>query len=106
MTGQLPAVRYPRHPAYLDPYVEIPGPRLAVSFLMMFGGSQLTFPNDPGGRSAAETLIGPERLRALGARMRDQKVEIPLPRNWLIPPCPAWQRFMPRGPACSKSAGR
>lgn len=81
---QLPAVCYPRHPAHLDPYVEVLGPALAVSFLVMFGGSQLYFPNDPGGRSAAEALIGADRLRDLGQRMREPRVEVPIPRSWLI----------------------
>lgn len=64
--------------------MEVPGPAVAVSFLIMFGGSQLYFPNNPGGRSAAEALIGADRLRALGQRMRDHKAEVPMPRSWLI----------------------
>ncbi|WP_420324615.1 hypothetical protein [Mameliella sp.] len=77
-------VAYPRHPAHLDPYIEVLGPRMAVSFLVMFGGSPLYFPDDPRGRSAAEQLIGADKLRALGARMRSNLTEIPMPKNWLI----------------------
>lgn len=75
---------YPRHPAHLDPYIEVLGHELAISFLIMFGGSPIYFPNDPAGKSAAEQLIGPERLRALGARMPENRVEIPIPKPWLI----------------------
>ncbi|MEQ5870227.1 helix-turn-helix domain-containing protein [Sagittula sp. NFXS13] len=57
---------------------------MAVSFLVMFGGSEIYFPRDPKGRSAAEGLIGADKLRTLGARMRDASAEIPIPRTWLI----------------------
>ena len=77
-------VAYPRHPAHPDPYIEVLGPRMAVSFLVMFGGSPLWFPDDPRGRSAAEQLIGADKMRALGARMRSNLTEIPMPKNWLI----------------------
>lgn len=75
---------YPRHPAHLNAYVEELGPAMAVSFLIMFGGSPLYFPNDPKGKSAAEQLIGADRLRALGARMASNRTEIPMPKTWLI----------------------
>lgn len=77
-------VAYPRHPAHLDPYIEVLGPRMAVSFLVMFGGSSLYFPDDPRGRGAAEQLIGADKLRALGSRMPSNRAEIPMPRSWLI----------------------
>ncbi|KHQ53003.1 hypothetical protein [Mameliella alba] len=79
-----PAIRYPRHPAHLDPYIEVLGPELAVSFLVMFGGAPLYFPDDPMGRSSAEHLIGAVRLRELGQRMPSNRVAIPMPKNWLI----------------------
>ena len=75
---------YPRHPAHLDAYIEVLGPELAIRFLIEFGGAPMYFPNDPAGRSAAEQMIGAQRLRNLGARMMAQKTEIPMPRNWLI----------------------
>ncbi|WP_305970429.1 MULTISPECIES: hypothetical protein [unclassified Mameliella] len=77
-------VAYPRHPAHLDPYIEVLGPRMAVSFLVMFGGSPLYFPDDPRGRSAAEQLIGADKLRELSGRMPSNRVTIPMPKNWLI----------------------
>ncbi|WP_425099158.1 hypothetical protein [Tropicibacter sp. S64] len=77
-------VAYPRHPAHLDVYVEELGPALAVRFLTEFGGAPLYFPEDPKGKSAAEALIGADRLRALGARMPQNRVTIPMPKAWLI----------------------
>jgi len=83
--NRLPEIVYPRHPAHIDPYVAVLGPRLALCFLLEFGGTpSLYFPNDPKGKSAAEHLIGPERLRALGQRFASQRVEVPRPRTWII----------------------
>ncbi|WP_323772056.1 LuxR C-terminal-related transcriptional regulator [Antarctobacter sp.] len=79
-----PAIRYPRHPAHLDPFVEELGAALAVRFLIAFAGSTLYFPTDPRGRSAAEAVIGKDRLQALGARMPSNRAEVPVPRTWLI----------------------
>ncbi|CUH80717.1 hypothetical protein [Tropicibacter naphthalenivorans] len=84
MSEHLPAIRYPRHPAHLDAYVEVLGPALAVRFLIAFGGCPMYFPDDPKGRSMAEALIGPARLQALGQRMPSRSIEIPVPRVWLI----------------------
>jgi hypothetical protein len=77
-------VAYPRHPAHLDPYIEVLGHELAVTFLIAMGGCRARFPSDPGGRSYAEALIGPEALRELSRRMPSEIREIPFPRSWLI----------------------
>lgn len=84
MSYSVPSSRYPRHPAHLDPFVEELGPELAVRFLIAFAGCTLYFPDDPKGRSRAEGLIGAERLKVLGQRMRSNRAEIPVPRTWLI----------------------
>lgn len=80
----VPAIRYPRHPAHLAPYVEVLGPALAVRFLIQFAGCDLYFPGDPKGKGAAEQLVGPERIKALGARLGNSKTHVPVPRTWLI----------------------
>lgn len=80
----LPAIRYPRAPAHVQPYVETPGPALTVKFLLAFGGSpSLYFPADPKGKSAAEGIVGAAQLKALGDRF-GQRVNVPVPRTWLI----------------------
>lgn len=82
---RLPDIVYPPHPAHIAAYVEVLGPKLALRFFLEFGGTtSLYFPNDPKGKSAAEALIGPERLRALGERMNCQRADIPRPRTWII----------------------
>ncbi|MCT4554652.1 MAG: helix-turn-helix domain-containing protein [Pelagimonas sp.] len=80
----LPEISYPAHPAHLTPYVEELGAALAVRFLLKFGGPSIYFPNDPKGKSEAEAMVGPERLKALGARMKSNNQRIPTARTWLI----------------------
>lgn len=80
---QTPAIRYPRHPANLDVFVETLGPALTVEFLLKFGGCTLYFPNDPKGKSEAEALIGASRLKALGARLSSNRSRIPTARCWV-----------------------
>lgn len=84
MTDQLPAIVYPRHPAHIDAYIEVLGPPLAVRFLIEFGGAPAYFPNEPKGRGEMENMIGADKLRELGQRMRDNRVELPMPKSWLI----------------------
>ncbi|SDY55026.1 hypothetical protein [Citreimonas salinaria] len=78
-----PAIRYPRHPANLDPFVEMLGPALTVEFLLKFGGSTIYFPNDPKGKSEAEALVGPLRLKALGKRLPHDRARVPTARGWV-----------------------
>jgi len=83
--AQLPDTRYPPHPAHLAPYIDVLGPRVALQFLLEFGGApSLYFPHDPKGKSAAEALIGGAALRALGQRLPSQRVRVPRPRTWMI----------------------
>ncbi len=84
MTDHLPAIVYPRHPAHIAPYVEVLGPALAVRFLIEFGGVPRYFPTEPKGQSELEALIGPDKLKELGQRMPSNRMEIPLPKAWLI----------------------
>jgi hypothetical protein len=81
----LPAIRYPRPPANLEPYVEVLGPELAIEFLLRFGGARLYVPSHPGGRSAAEALIGSERLHLLGLRLGERLTHrIPIGNRWIV----------------------
>jgi hypothetical protein len=77
-------VAYPRHPAHLDPYVAVLGPALTLRFLLEFGGQRLYLPDAPKGKSAAEALIGAERLAALSARLPSQLTDVPIAKVWVI----------------------
>lgn len=77
-------VSYPRHPAHLDAYVSVLGPALTLRFLLEFGGQRLYLPDSPKGKSAAEALIGAEKLAALSARLPSQLTEVPVAKVWVI----------------------
>ncbi|WP_425072564.1 helix-turn-helix domain-containing protein [Sagittula sp. S175] len=77
-------VAYPRHPAHIDDFVDVLGPALTVTFLVEMGGCRMYFPNDPKGKSLAESVIGAEALRELSRRMPSNRRELPLPKDWLI----------------------
>lgn len=77
-------VAYPRHPAHLDPYIEVLGPELAVRFLIEFGGARMYFPEDPKGKSRAEAMIGADALRRIGQRLTSNRPDIPIANTWLV----------------------
>ncbi|MGH1416879.1 MAG: helix-turn-helix domain-containing protein [Pelagimonas sp.] len=88
-------IDYPRHPAHLTPYVETLGAELTVRFLIALGGCDMYFPGDPKGKSKAEELVGPERLKRLGQAMPSNRSRIPLPRVWLVHALQAEGRTVP-----------
>ena len=57
----------PRPPAQVLPYVEALGTDLAVTFLLTYGGAEMTLSATPAGAGHG-TLIGPERAAALAAQ--------------------------------------
>lgn len=73
----------PRPPAHVAPYVEVLGHDLTVAFLLEFGGARLYWARDPKGRSEAEALIGPEKLRDLGRVWGGEVSRVPTARVWL-----------------------
>lgn len=83
----LPATPMPRPTAQVQPYFEVLGLDLTVTFLLTFGGADLSLPDDPKGGSEVETLIGRENLKALGAEARRPKSgmqkRVPLAKRWL-----------------------
>ncbi len=86
---------YPRHPAHLSPYVDTLGAALTVKFLIELGGCDMYFPGDPKGKSKAEALVGPDRLKKLGQAMPSNRSRIPLPRVWLVHALSAEGRTVP-----------
>ncbi|MGR3481654.1 helix-turn-helix domain-containing protein [Salipiger marinus] len=80
----------PRPPAHVAPYVEVLGHDLTVAFLLEFGGARLYWARDPKGRSEAEALIGPEKLRDLGRVWGGEVSRVPTARVWLAHALHAW----------------
>lgn len=72
----------PRPPAQVEPYVQILGVDLTMTFLLKFGGAALYLPHDPKGRSEVEKLIGYDKLKELAARPGLQ-YRVPLAKCWL-----------------------
>ncbi len=80
----LPARPMPKPTAQVAPYVDCLGPELAVTFLLAYGGGELYLARDPKGRSAVETLVGSEGVRAMSAHHRiGERVRPPLAKRWL-----------------------
>ncbi len=72
----------PRPTAQVEPYVQILGVDLTMTFLLTFGGAQLYLSNDPKGKSQVETLLGYDKLKELAARPGLQS-RVPLAKRWL-----------------------
>lgn len=87
LSPNLPTVPMPRPTAQVQPYFEILGLELTVTFLLTFGGADLYLPTDPKGGSEVESLIGPDKLKTLAARSRAPKSgmqsRVPLAKRWL-----------------------
>lgn len=87
LSPNLPTTPMPRPTAQVQPYFEILGLDLTVTFLLTFGGADLYLPTDPKGGSEVEALIGRENLKALAAEAnRPRSVmqrRVPLAKPWL-----------------------
>lgn len=73
---------YPRPPAQIAGYVEVLGIELTVTFLLKFGGAELSIAEDPKGRSQLEALVGYEKARAMATIKRLAK-RVPLAKPWI-----------------------
>ena len=80
----LPARPFPRPAAQVEPYCEVLGPDLTVTFLLQFGGAELHLGKDPKGRSAVEQVVGADHARALATSThRAMQKRVPLAKRWL-----------------------
>lgn len=79
----------PRPPAQALPYVEALGADLAVTFLLTYGGAEMTLSATPAG-AAHVAMIGPERAAALAAQADRLPKRVPLANRWLAKML-AWQ---------------
>ena len=74
----------PRPTAQVPPYVEVLGTELAVTFLMTYGGAELSLAADPKGHSSHEALLGYDKAKALAAHPRlPTRHRVPLAKRWL-----------------------
>ena len=74
----------PKPTAQVAPYFEVLGADLTVQFLLQFGGAELYLSRDPKGRSAVESLLGPDKLQALAkSTNRSLQRRVPLAKRWL-----------------------
>ena len=74
----------PRPTAQVEPFVAVLGAKLAVQFLLQFGGAELYLAKNPKGRSAVAELVGHDKARALAESdgVAAQR-RIPLAKRWL-----------------------
>lgn len=72
----------PRPPVQVAPYVEALGADLAVTFLLTYGGAEMTMSAAPA-NAVHVALIGTERAAALSAQGHRLQKRIPLANRWL-----------------------
>lgn len=74
---------FPRVPAHVEPYVEVLGFDLAVTFLLRFGGAELYIRRTSDSTSELASVIGTAGVAAL-ARCADRLPRrVPLAKPWL-----------------------
>lgn len=73
----------PRPTAQVQPYVEAMGAETAVTFLLAFGGAELTIAEEPTERAAYVRLIGLDKAKALAAVAHRLHEGVPLASKWL-----------------------
>ena len=83
---------FPKAPAQVQPFADVLGSELTLTFLLTFGGSELYFAKNPRGCGKVEALVGVDLATALAARAEtDRRMQrrIPAgqspgqPRCWL-----------------------
>lgn len=79
----VPTIRYPAPPALVAVYVEIMGPKLAMEFLLAFGGAPLEHHERTTARSRIAAVVGPEHARALAQENHRLQPRVPLATRWL-----------------------
>lgn len=73
----------PRPTAQVEPYVEALGAETAVTFLLAFGGAELTIAEEPTERAAYVRLIGLDKAKSLAAVAHRLPERVPLASKWL-----------------------
>lgn len=80
----LPGPAFPKPTAQIEPFHQVLGPELTITFLLQFGGAPLCLPDNPQGRGAVELLVGPQKARELAVTCTHLfKKRVPLAKRWL-----------------------
>ncbi len=80
----LPGLAFPKPTAQIDPFHQVLGPELTITFLLQFGGAPLNLADNPQGRGAVELLVGPDKARELAVSCTHLfKKRVPLAKRWL-----------------------
>lgn len=79
----LPARPFPKPPAQVAPYVDIPGLEMTLQLLLSFGGAELYIPQNPQSRSRLEALVGPQMVKALAQSDHLLQRRVPLANPWV-----------------------
>ena len=88
----------PKPTAQVEPYVDAMGAKMAVTFLLTYGGAQLYIADDPKGRSSHEALIGYDAAKCLAAQSHRLPQGVPLAKGWLA------QMLASQGHSCAQIA--
>ncbi|MAM10133.1 MAG: hypothetical protein CML23_06655 [Rhizobiaceae bacterium] len=79
-------------PANLEPYVEVLGEELAITFFLSFGGAPAYLSENPRSGSDLSQVIGPEKVKALAETLGvGQLYRVPINKAWIA------QRLKARG---------
>lgn len=71
-------------PANLEPYVDVLGETLAITFFLKFGGAPVYLSENPQGGSDLSQAIGPDKVKALAERLGvGHLYRVPINRKWL-----------------------
>lgn len=74
---------YPLPTAQVAPYVDVLGTRLAMAFLIRFGGAQVSLSSRPRGGGMVAATIGAELEPAMQQRFGLHIYRVPLASKWL-----------------------
>lgn len=73
----------PKPTAQVKPYVDVLGYDLAVTFLLTFGGAEMTLSATPTGRSRLVAVVGHDKAKALAEHSHLLQKRVPLAKRWL-----------------------
>jgi len=71
---------FPKAPAHVQSFANVPGYELTLTFLLTFGGSELSLAKDPKGGGQVKALVGLDLAAALAASAEtDRRIQKRIP---------------------------